>query len=53
MHAIILVLGLVAVLCWLGFELRDTRKDWSQIAFIVAGVFGLLLFGAVFGFYGN
>ncbi|MCH9672275.1 MAG: hypothetical protein K0U93_12575 [Gammaproteobacteria bacterium] len=53
MPAIILVLGLVIVLCWLGYEFRTTHRELSQIFFVVAGVFGLLLFGAVFGFYGT
>ncbi|MEM7251982.1 MAG: hypothetical protein AAF493_11195 [Pseudomonadota bacterium] len=52
MHVIILMLAAVIILAWLGFELKNTHREFSQIAFGISALFGLLLFGALFGFFG-
>ena len=52
MRVILVILGLVAVLLWFGFELRGRMKDVSLLCFGLAAVFAMLLVGALFGVYG-
>ena len=52
MRIIVILLALIVVLGWLGFELRDRSRDLSLIFFALSGLFALLLVGAFFGLYG-
>lgn len=52
MRVIIVMLGVIAVLVWLGVELRGRMKDLSMLCFGLAAVAAALLVGAVFGIYG-
>ena len=52
MRIIIFILGLIAVLVWLGVELRGRMRDLSTLCFGLAAVFVVLLIGAFFGIYG-
>ncbi|MGF1615191.1 MAG: hypothetical protein ACFCVA_15155 [Gammaproteobacteria bacterium] len=53
MRVIIILLGLIAFLAWAGFELKDRQRDVSQILLVLAILLTLVLFGALFGLYGN
>ena len=52
MRVIVVVLGIVAVLVWLGIELRPRARNVSALCFGLAAIFGALLIGAWFGLYG-
>lgn len=52
MRVIIILLGVVAVLGWLGYEARDRNRDLSHVLFALCGLVAVLLFGALFGLYG-
>ena len=52
MRVIIVMLGVIAVLVWLGVELRGRMKDLSMLCFGLAAVAAVMLVGAVFGIYG-
>lgn len=52
MRVIVILLAVIAVLAWLGFELKDRYRDLSYILFGLSGIFAVLLFGALFGLYG-
>ena len=52
MRVIIFILAIIAVLVWLGFELRGRMRDLSMLCFGLAAVFAVLLVGAFFGIYG-
>ncbi len=52
MRVIIVMLGVIAVLVWLGVELRGRMRDLSTLCFGLAGVAAVLLVGAFFGIYG-
>ena len=52
MRIIIFILGVIAVLVWLGVELRGRMRDLSTLCFGLAAVFAVLLVGAFFGVYG-
>ena len=51
MRVVFLMLGVVLVLGWLGFELRRSHPDWSRALFTIAAFLFLLLAGAFFGLY--
>ena len=53
MRVIYGLLAVVIVLGWLGFELRDTHKDWSRVLYTIAVFVFLVLAGAFFGLYGS
>ena len=52
MRVIVVMLGVIAVLVWLGVELRGRMRDLSMLCFGLAAVAAVLLVGAVFGIYG-
>ena len=52
MRVIVVILGVIAVLVWLGFELRTRMKDIAALCFGLAAIFAVLLVGAFFGVYG-
>ena len=52
MRVIVAMLGVVAVLVWLGVELRGRLRDLSMLCFGLAAVAAALLVGAFFGIYG-
>ena len=52
MRVIVVMLGVIAVLVWLGVELRGRMRDVSMLCFGLAAVAAALLVGAVFGIYG-
>ena len=52
MRVIIFILAIIAVLVWLGVELRGRMRDLSMLCFGLAVVFAVLLVGAFFGIYG-
>ena len=52
MRVIIFILGLIAVLVWLGVELRGRMRDLSTLCFGLAAICVVLLVGAFFGIYG-
>ena len=52
MRIIVVMLGVIAVLVWLGVELRGQMRDVSMLCFGLAAVAAALLVGAVFGIYG-
>ena len=52
MRVILVMLGVIAVLVWLGVELRGRMRDLSMLCFGLAAVAVALLVGAVFGIYG-
>ncbi len=52
MRVIIFILGIIAVLVWLGAELRGRMRDLSMLCFGLAAIFAMLLVGALFGIYG-
>lgn len=52
MRVIFIVLGIIAVLVWLGVELRRTMRPLSMLCLGLAVVFTFLLVGAFFGMYG-
>ena len=52
MRIIIFILAVIAVLVWLGVELRGRMRDLSTLCFGLAAVFAVLLVGAFFGMYG-
>ena len=52
MRIIIFILGVIAVLVWLGVELRGRMRDLSTLCFGLAAIFVVLLIGAFFGIYG-
>ena len=52
MRVIIFGLGIIAVLVWLGVELRPRMRDVSMLCFGLASIAAVLLAGALFGFYG-
>ena len=52
MRVIIFILGVIAVLVWLGVELRGRMRDLSMLCFGLAAIFAVLLVGAFFGIYG-
>lgn len=49
MRVLIIGIGVIAVLSWLGFELRKSSRDWSWICFGLAGMMAVMLVGAFFG----
>ena len=52
MRIIVFILGIIAVLVWLGVELRGRMRDLSILCFGLAAIFAVLLVGAFFGIYG-
>ena len=52
MRVIIFILAVIAVLVWLGVELRARMRDLSALCFGLAAIFTVLLIGAFFGMYG-
>ena len=52
MRVIFVLLGVVFALAWLGFELRETHREWSRALYIIAAFIFLMLAGAFFGLYG-
>ena len=52
MRVIFVILGVIAVLVWLGFELRSRMRDLAMLCFGLAAIFSVLLVGAFFGMYG-
>lgn len=50
MRVIILLLGLIIALAWLGFEVRDKYRPASNVLFAFALFFLVLLAGAVYDF---
>ena len=52
MRIIISILAIIAVLIWLGVELRGRMRDVSTLCFGLAAIFAVLLVGAFFGIYG-
>ena len=52
MRVIVFILGIIAVLVWLGVELRGRMRDLSMLCFGLAVIFGFMLVGAFFGIYG-
>ena len=52
MRVIIFILAVIAVLVWLGVELRARMRDLSTLCFGLAAIFAVLLIGAFFGMYG-
>ena len=52
MRIIIFILGVIAVLVWLGVELRGRMRDLSTLCFGLAAVATVLLVGAFLGMYG-
>ena len=52
MRVIIVMLGVIAVLVWLGVELRGRMRDLSALCFSLAAIAAVLLVGAFFGIYG-
>lgn len=52
MRVIYVLLGVVIVLAWAGFELRHSHREWARTLFTLAGFVFLLLTGAYFGLYG-
>ena len=52
MRVIVFILGIIAVLVWLGVELRGRMRDLSTLCFGLAAVFAVMLVGAFFGIYG-
>ena len=52
MRVILLILAVIAVLVWLGVELRGRMRDLSMLCFGLAAVAAVLLVGAFFGMYG-
>jgi hypothetical protein len=52
-RVIYLMLGVVLVLGWLGFEVRRSHPEWARVLFTVAAFLLLLLVGAFFGLYGS
>lgn len=53
MRVIFGLLAVVIVLGWLGFEWRETHKEWSRTFYTIAGFIFLMLAGAFFGIYGT
>lgn len=53
MRVILILLGVIIVLAWLAFELRERYRDLSQVLFGLAGLLAVLLVGAFFGLYGG
>ena len=51
MRVIVTLLALIAVLTWLGFELRAKDKAWSNVLFGFSVILTLVLLGAFFGWY--
>ena len=51
MRVIYILLALVIVFSWLGFELRHKYRDVAQVFFGVAGLLTILLIGGFFGWY--
>jgi len=49
MRMFIFLILLAALALWLGVALRDIYKRYSNIAFVIGGILGLL---ALAGFYG-
>ena len=52
MRVIIVILGVIMVLVWLGVEFRGRMRDISMLCFGLAAIFAALLVGAFFGMYG-
>ena len=56
MRVIIVILGIIVVLVWLGIELRralqGTLRNLAMLCFGLAAIFAALLIGAWFGLYG-
>ena len=52
MRVIVFILAAIAVLVWLGVELRGRVRDLSVLCFCLAAMFAVLLVGAFFGMYG-
>ena len=52
MRIIVVMLGVIAVLVWLGVELRGRMRDLSTLCFGLAAIAAALLVGAFFGVYG-
>ncbi|MCY4453395.1 MAG: hypothetical protein OXC01_15740 [Immundisolibacterales bacterium] len=52
MRVILTILGVIAVLLWLGVELRGRMRDVSTLCFGLAAICAVLLVGAFFGIYG-
>jgi len=52
LRVIIFILAVIAVLVWLGVELRERMRDLSTLCFGLAAVAAVLLVGAFFGIYG-
>ena len=52
MRVILFILGIIAVLVWLGVELRGRMRDLAMLCFGLAAICAVLLVGAFFGMYG-
>lgn len=50
MRVIILLLGLIVALCWIGYEVRGRYRHVSNVLFAFALFFLVLLLGAAYDF---
>lgn len=51
MRMIILLVGLIVALIWIGFEIRPNQKPASNVLFAFAVLFTLLLIGTAYDFF--
>jgi len=52
-HVIVIVLVVILVLGWVGFEYRSRDRAVARTLFTIAATLALLLAGAFFGLYGT
>lgn len=51
MRILILLIGVVIVLAWLAFELKEREPGLAQVLAVFAMLVGVLIVGAFFGLY--
>ena len=51
MRAVFILLALSLVLAWLGYEMRGRERAVSNVLFVFAGLFAIILLGAFFDWH--